>query len=265
MTIKPRVLITGASSGIGTTYADRFARRGHDLVLVARDEARLTALASRLRQAYGVAVDILPADLTQPRELTAVEARLRDDASIGILINNAGAGQVGHFLAQTASSVEQLLALNTTALARLAVAIAPRLVQAGEGAIVNIGSVVGLAPEFGTTIYGATKAFVLFLSQGMSLELSPKGVYVQAVFPAATRTDIWARTGIDPDSLPELMEVEELVDAALVGFDRREAVTIPPLHEESRWDELDGARKALLSDLRQAHAAERYQVAPQDH
>ncbi|WP_226173120.1 SDR family NAD(P)-dependent oxidoreductase [Aeromonas media] len=225
----------------------------------------MTALASRLRQAYGVAVEILPADLTQPRELAAVEARLRDDASIGILINNAGAGQVGHFLAQTASSVEQLLALNTTALARLAVAIAPRLVQAGEGAIVNIGSVVGLAPEFGATIYGATKAFVLFLSQGMSLELSPKGVYVQAVLPAATRTDIWARTGIDPDSLPELMEVEELVDAALVGFDRREAVTIPPLHEASRWDELDGARKALLSDLRQAHAAERYQVAPQDH
>lgn len=186
-----------------------------------------------------------------------MEARLRDDASIGILINNAGAGQVGHFLAQTASSVEQLLALNTTALARL--------VQAGEGAIVNIGSVVGLAPEFGATIYGATKAFVLFLSQGMSLELSPKGVYVQAVLPAATRTDIWARTGIDPDSLPELMEVEGLVDAALVGFDRREAVTIPPLHEESRWDELDGARKGLLSDLRQAHAAERYQVAPQDH
>ncbi|WP_257499176.1 SDR family NAD(P)-dependent oxidoreductase [Aeromonas media] len=214
-------------------------------------------MASRLRQAYGVAVDILPADLTQPRELAVVEARLRDDASIGILINNAGAGQVGHFLAQTASSVEQLLALNTTALARL--------VQAGEGAIVNIGSVVGLAPEFGATIYGATKAFVLFLSQGMSLELSPKGVYVQAVLPAATRTDIWARTGIDPDSLPELMEVEELVDAALVGFDRREAVTIPPLHEASRWDELDGARKGLLSDLRQAHAAERYQVAPQDH
>ena len=96
MTIKPRVLITGASSGIGATYADRFARRGHDLVLVARDEARLTDLAGRLRQAYGVAVDILPTDLTQSRELAAVEARLRDDASIGILINNAGAGQVGH-------------------------------------------------------------------------------------------------------------------------------------------------------------------------
>ncbi|MEZ6929069.1 SDR family NAD(P)-dependent oxidoreductase [Aeromonas sp. S16(2024)] len=263
MTIKPRVLITGASSGIGATYADRFARRGHDLVLVARDEARLTDLAGRLRQAYGVAVDILPADLTQSRELAAVEARLRDDASIGILINNAGAGQVGHFLAQTASSVEQLVTLNTTALARLAAAIAPRLVQAGEGSIVNIGSVVGLAPEFGMTLYGATKAFVLFLSQGMSLELAPAGVYVQAVLPAGTRTEIWARSGIDPDSLPELMAVEELVDAALVGFDRREVVTIPPLHEASRWDELDGARKALLSDLRQAHAAERYQVAPQ--
>lgn len=263
MTTQSTVLITGASSGIGATYADRFARRGHDLVLVARDEARLTALANRLRQAYGVAVDILPADLTQPHELAVVEARLQGDASIGILINNAGAGQVGNFLAQTAGSIEQLVALNTTALARLAAAIAPRLVQAGAGSIVNIGSVVGFAPEFGATLYGATKAFVLFLSQGMSMELASKGVYVQAVLPASTRTEIWARTGIDPDSLPELMEVEELVDAALVGFDRREVVTIPPLHEASRWDELDGARKALLSSLRQAHAAERYQVAPQ--
>ena len=103
--------------------------------------------------------------------------------------------------------------------------------QAGEGAIVNIGSVVGLAPEFGMSVYGATKAFVLFLSQGLSLELAPKGVYVQAVLPAATRTEIWERAGIDINTLPEVMEVGELVDAALVGFDRRELVTIPPLQD----------------------------------
>ena len=252
------VLITGASSGIGAVYAERFAQRGHDLVLVARDQQRLDANARHLRDTYGVAVDVLRADLTEPADLASVEDRLRDDARIGILINNAGMALPGVFVQQSAQAIDQLIALNTTALTRLAAAIAPRLVQAGSGAIVNIGSVVGLAPEFGMTIYGATKAFALFLSQGLSVELAPRGVYVQAVVPAATRTEIWGRAGVDIDSLPEVMDVEELVDAALIGFDRREAVTIPPLHVAGRWDALDGARQALLSDIRQAHAAERY-------
>ncbi|WP_339477857.1 SDR family NAD(P)-dependent oxidoreductase [Pseudomonas sp. RL_5y_Pfl2_69] len=258
MTTHSSVLITGASSGIGETYAERFARRGHDLVLVARDKARLEALATHLRQQYRVAVDVLQADLTQSSDLEVVEARLRDDSSIGILINNAGIAQSGGFLEQTAQSLTTIIALNTVALTRLASAIAPRLVQAGEGAIVNIGSVVGLAPEFGQSVYAATKAFVQLLSQGLSHELSPKGVYVQAVLPAATRTEIWERAGIDINVLPEVMEVGELVDAALVGFDRRERVTIPPLHDAARWDALDGARQALLGDLRMAHAADRY-------
>lgn len=256
----PTVLITGASSGIGATYAERFARRGHDLVLVARDKARLNALAARLRQNSGVAVDVLQADLTQPADLASVETRLTGDSSIGILINNAGMAQSGSFVQQTAEGIDRLIALNTTALTRLAAAVAPRFAQSGTGTIVNIGSVVGFAPEMGMSIYGATKAFVLFLSQGLHLELSPQGVYVQAVLPAATRTEIWERAGMDVNSLPEVMEVGELVDAALVGFDRRELVTIPPLHVAGRWDALDGARQGLLADLKQAHAAERYRV-----
>ena len=258
MSLLPAVLITGASSGIGTVYAERFARRGHDLVLVARDTGRLDALATRLRHDTGVAIDVLPADLTQRADLAAVETRLRDDARIGILINNAGIAQSGGFTEQSADSIEQLITLNTLALTRLAAAVAPRLASAGEGAIINIGSVVGLAPEFGMSVYGATKAFVLFLSQGLSLELTPKGVYVQAVLPAATRTEIWERAGIDINTLSEVMDVGELVDAALVGFDRRETVTIPPLHVAERWDTLEAARQGLLSDIRQAQAAERY-------
>lgn len=257
----PTVLITGASSGIGTVYAERFARRGHDLVLVARDKGRLDALAERLRHATGVAIEVLPADLTQRSDLATVESRLRDDARIGILVNNAGIAQSGGFTEQSADSIEQLLTLNTIALTRLAAAVAPRLANAGEGAIINIGSVVGLAPEFGMSVYGASKAFVLFLSQGLSLELTPKGVYVQAVLPAATRTEIWERAGIDINTLTDVMDVGELVDAALVGFDRRETVTIPPLHVAERWDTLDASRQGLLSDIRQAQAAERYRPA----
>jgi len=255
----PTVLITGASSGIGATYAERFAGRGHDLVVVARDKTRLNALAARLRADSGVAVDVLQADLTQSADLATLETRLRDDSSIGILINNAGMAQSGRFVQQTAEGIENLIALNTTAPTRLAAAVAPRFAQSGNGAIVNIGSVLGFAPELGATIYGATKAFVLFLSQGLHQELSPAGVYVQAVLPAATRTEIWERAGIDVNTQPEVMEVGELVDAALVGFDRRELVTIPPLHVAARWDALEAARQGLLADLRQAHAAERYQ------
>ena len=261
MTTRSTVLITGASTGIGATYADRFARRGHDLVLVARDKARLEALATRLRDETGAAVDILAADLTQPGDLAAVEARLRDDARIDTLVNNAGAALSGPFTEQTTDAVARLIELNTTAPARLASAIAPRLARAGTGAIVNIGSVVGLAPEFSMSVYGATKAFVLFLSQGLSVELAPKGVYVQAVLPAGTRTEIWERAGIDASALPDLMEVGALVDAALVGFDRREPVTIPPLHDAAHWAALDAARLGLVGDLRQAHVAERYRPA----
>jgi short-subunit dehydrogenase len=261
MAASSSVLITGASSGIGAAYAERFARRGHDLVLVARDRARMEVLAGGLREETGVAIDILQADLTSPGDLATVETRLRDDVRIGILVNNAGASVGGRFIQQATDDVARIVALNTTALLRLASAVAPRFAKAGEGAIINIGSVVGLAPELGMTVYGATKAFVLFLSQGLDLELAPRGVYVQAVLPAATRTEIWERAGADINSLPAVMEVGELVDAALIGFDRREAVTIPPLHDAAQWDAYQAARRAMLPGFQQKHAAERYQTA----
>jgi short-subunit dehydrogenase len=257
----PTVLITGASTGIGAVYADRFARRGHDLVLVARNRARLESLAERLRRETGVAVDILEADLTDPGAVAQVEARLRDDARIGILVNNAGAGAAGSFLKQSPEAAAQLIGLNITALTRLASAVAPRFVREGQGAIVNIGSVVGLAPELGMTVYGATKAFVLFLSQGLHLELGPKGVYVQAVLPSATRTEIWDHVGVDVNTLPAVMEVGDLVDAALVGFDRRETVTIPPLPDADQWSAFDAARAAMLPNFMQALPAVRYRAA----
>lgn len=261
MAAKSTVLITGASSGIGAAYADRFARRGHDLVLVARDRERLEQLAARLRQDNGVAFDILQADLTEGSQLATVEARLRDDARINILINNAGTALGGSFIDQAADDIARLVALNTTALLRLAHAVAPRFAKAREGSIVNIGSVVGLAPEFAMTVYGATKAFALFLSQGLDVELGPKGVYVQAVLPAVTRTAIWASAGANVDAMAGVMEVDELVDAALAGFDGRESVTIPPLPDVAQWTAYEAARQAILPNVQQQHAAARYLTA----
>lgn len=260
MNTKPTVLITGASAGIGSVYADRFAHRGHAVVLVARDGVRLNALSTRLRAEYRVPVDVLTADLTKLAGIEAVEARLRDDAQIGILVNNAGAAARGGFTDQTPADVSALVSLNVVSLTRLSRAIAPRLVQAGAGAIVNIGSVVGLAPELGMSVYGATKAFVLFLSQGLHAELGPKGVYVQAVLPAVTRTELWERAGLDLNAFPTSMTAEELVDAALVGFDRRETVTITSLPEVGQYADFEAARKAMLPNLVQRHAAKRYQL-----
>ena len=261
MTKLPSVLITGASSGIGATYADRLARRGHDLVLVARDGARMEALAGRLRQDTGVAIDILPADLTDRTDLAKVEARLRDDDKIGILINNAGAALGGEFDQQSLDDIERLVALNTTAVIRLANVAANRFAKASAGSIINISSVVGLVPEFGQTVYGATKAFVTFLSQGMNHELAPKGVYVQAVLPSATATEIWERAGADTSTMPTMMTVDELVDAALVGFDRRETITIPPLPDAAQWDNYQAARQAMLPGFGNVRAAERYRTS----
>jgi short-subunit dehydrogenase len=261
MSQNPTVLVTGASTGIGAVYADRFARRGHDLVLVARDLPRMEQIADRLRRETGVHVDVLRADLTDEQDLARVESRLREDRSIGVLVNNAGALTKGSFLDQSGAGLSGMIALNVVALTRLANAAAPGFVARGEGAIVNVGSIVGLAPEIGLTVYGATKAFVLFLSQGLALELGPKGVYVQAVLPSATRTEIWERAGRDVNALPAAMDADELVDAALVGFDRREGVTIPPLPDADQWDALEAARRAMLPNFMQAHAAERYRSA----
>jgi uncharacterized protein len=251
-------LITGASSGIGATYADRLARRGHDLILVARDKARMGALAATLHDQTGVAIDILPADLTDARDLQAVEARLRGDTHIGLLVNNAGAAGPGGFAEPDLNALDSLIRLNVTAVTRLAGAVVPRFLASGGGAIINIASVLAVAPEMFPGIYPATKAFVLTFSQSLQNELGGRGVYVQAVLPAATRTEIWERSGRDIASIQGVMDVGEMVDAALVGFDRREAITLPSLHDLGQWDAFSAARQAMVPNFRQVHAAARY-------
>ncbi|MEH2088161.1 SDR family NAD(P)-dependent oxidoreductase [Nostoc sp.] len=193
-------------------------------------------------------------------ELAQVEERLRIDTRIGILINNAGVSTASSFADQSPDEVAKIINLNITAVTRLTSAVAPRFAKTGDGTIINISSVVGLAPEFGMTIYGATKAFVLFLTQGLHLELGPKGVYVQAVLPASTRTEIWERAGWDMNAVPPTMEVDELVDAALVGFDRRETVTMPSLPDANQWKTFDAARQSMIPNFNQVNAAARYHL-----
>jgi uncharacterized protein len=261
MTImQSRALITGASAGIGATYADRLAHRGHDLVLVARDHARLEAVAARLRRETGRQIDVLAADLTDNKELARVESRLREDDEIDLLINNAGAVQHGSLSNPDIDEQDWLIRLNVLAMTRLTTAAIARFLERGEGAVVNISSVVALAPDIPLGIYGATKSYVLAFSQSLQAELGPRGIYVQAVLPGATRTELWERSGRDVNALKAAMDVDELVDAALVGFDRREPVTIPPLQDPTLWDAFVAARKAIRADVMQPNAAERYRI-----
>jgi short-subunit dehydrogenase len=252
-------LITGASTGIGAVYAKRLAARGYNLVLVARDTARLQALASTLEQA-GAKAAILPADLTRREDRAAVERRLEADATITMLVNNAGMAMNGPLASNDPDVLERMIELNVTAATRLAAAAARAFSTRRSGTIINIASVLALAPEQFNGPYSATKAFVLALTQSMRQELGPLGIQVQAVLPGATRTEIWERAGMNISNLPAemVMDVEEMVDAALSGLDQNEAVTIPSLPDIADWQKLTEARFALGPNLSRQHAAARY-------
>ncbi len=251
-------LTTGASSGIGAVYARRLAARGHDLVLVARATDRLETLAAELSLAYGIAVENITADLTDPTQLGTVAERLKAEPSIDILVNNAGAGLLGGFTSADPAAMETLLRLNVVAPTLLASAVIAGMVERGSGSIVNIASVLALLPEYSHGIYAATKSYVLTMSQSLAAEVSSKGVYVQAVLPAATRTEIFERAGGDINRVQNLMEVEDLVDAALIGFDRKELVTIPPVPDVAAWDAFEQARGVLAAGFSNSEPAARY-------
>lgn len=255
-------LATGASSGIGATYADRLASRGYDLVLVARDAARLADLAEKLSANYGIKADVLAADLSERSGISKVEQRLRQDGSITFFVNNAGIGPNGGLLDGDLDYLDKMVALNVVAANRLGIAAAQVFAARGEGAIVNTASVVALAPQLFSGTYVATKAFVLALTESLSTELKGKGVKLQAVLPGLTRTEIFDRVGRSFDDLnPEMvMDVGDMVDAALAGFDQGELVTIPSLGDKSIYDNYVAARGALGPHLSLRKPAARYGV-----
>src|SRR4051812_30726493 len=228
---KGTALITGASSGIGAVYADRLARRGHDLILVARSRAQLDALATRLTSDTGRSVGVIVADLNEKADLARVEQVLRSDANISVLVNNAGIAMSGNLADADPDRLEGMIRLNVLAPSRLALAAIPGFVARGAGTLINISSVLALAPERFNGAYSGTKAYLLNLSLRLQQEVASKGVRVHVVLPGATRTAIWEKAGTDIASLPPniVMDVDDMVDAALAGLDRGETVTIPSL------------------------------------
>jgi short-subunit dehydrogenase len=259
---KGTAVVTGASSGIGAVYADRLARRGHDLILVARNKARLASLARRLSSDTGQKIETVEADLTSPADLQRVEHILRTRADISVLVNNAGVGATEPLVASDVDKMDDLIRLNVTALTRLTYAAAPQFVARGNGTIINIASVVAIAPEVLNGVYGGTKAFVLALTQSLVHELADKGIRVQAVLPGATATEFWDVAGKPVHQLPPqiVMSADDMVDAALAGLDLGETVTLPSLANKAEWDRYEAARLAMSSNLLSAIPAPRYNL-----
>ena len=259
---KGTALITGASAGIGAVYADRLAKRDYDLVLVARNEARLKALSGRLTSETGRSVTPLRADLSDRADLATVESMLRDDQAITMLVNNAGIAAITPLLNTDVADVADMIALNIVALTRLTYAAAPAFVARRAGTIINIASVVGLSPETLNGVYGATKAYVIALSHSLQHELADKGVRIQVVLPAATATEIWEKAGLPYQNLPAsiVMSPEDMVDAALVGLDQGEVVTLPSLHDGDQWTRFEAARRAIAKQFGNSTPASRYRI-----
>jgi short-subunit dehydrogenase len=264
MTVGKRTaLVTGASSGIGAVYADRLAARGYDLILVARRADRLAALSDKLSTSYGVDVRILAADLTNEAELAKVEDVLANDTSIRLLVNNAGLARLSPLAKTPVSDSMAQIALNITALTRLTHAVLPGFLARNEGEIINVASVLAVHSWEISAVYSGTKAYVLAFSRGVQDELKNTGVRLQVVLPATTATEIWDESGVPLSALNQdsVMSTDNMVDAALVGFDRREHITWPSVGDETLWEKYDVAKAALFAATQTGTPAPRYRKA----
>jgi hypothetical protein len=259
---KGKAVITGASSGIGAIAADRMAKRGHDLILVARNRERLEALATRLRSETGRSIEVIAADLNERSELARIEQVLRSDTSITVLVNSAGVGAPIRLLDANVDRLEAMIDLNITALVCLTYAALPGFIRRGGGAIINIGSAAGIVPQLFNGVYGGTKAFVLAFSRSLYKEFAEKNIRVQVVLAGITATGFWDSTDTPLQQRPseKVMRADEMIDAALAGFDQGEFITIPALPDLADWEAYETARQNLVPNLSRSSPAARYRA-----
>ncbi|MEI9987657.1 MAG: SDR family oxidoreductase [Aliidongia sp.] len=259
--VKGTAVVTGASAGIGKVYADRLAGRGYDLILVARRGDRLAAVADELRAKHGIAVETVVADLGAAADLDRVASVLAADERITLLVNNAGASTLAPVSQTKRADLDAMNDVNVLALARLTHAVLPGFKARDRGTIINIGSVLGFESLPASSIYSATKGYVLNFTRGLQQELADTGVVVQLVLPAATATDIWELSGVPLSALDPatIMSVENCVDAALAGLDLGETVTMPSVEDAGALlAQYDAARVALLAASQTGKPASRY-------
>ena len=225
-----RALVTGASAGIGAAFVRRLAGKGYRLTLVARDRARLDALAQEIGGA-----EVLIADLANDAQRRQIETHLATAPAYDLVINNAGFGTMGNFAGLDVEREEQEVQLNVVALMRLTRAALPSMIAAGRGAIINVSSVAGFQPGPKTATYSATKAFVTSFTESLSEELRGTGVQVQALCPGFTQTEFQARAHIDASAVPSIawMTAEAVVDEALAALTQQKVICIPGFHNRA--------------------------------
>ncbi len=257
---RPRALVTGASAGIGLAFAERLARDGYELVLVARRRERLEALAKRLEGSHQTAVEVLVADLTDAGDLLTVEQRVAAVPGLELLVNSAGFGTAGSFRALDPDTEEREILLNCLALVRLTRAALPPMVKRGSGGVINVSSMAGFLPSPYNATYGATKAFVNSFTEALAEELRGTGVGVQALCPGFTRTEFQEVADVDTSAIPGFawMEPEPVVDASLAALKARDVVCVPGLRNRVASWTARSLPRSLVARVMGAALASRY-------
>jgi short-subunit dehydrogenase len=261
---RPVALVTGASSGIGAAFAERLARDGYDLILVARRRDRLEALAERLRSEAGAEAEPLVADLADAQASSQVEARLAGDERLALLVNNAGFGGYRPFVEVEPKIVDDLIAVHIRAVARLTRAALPGMVRRGKGAVINVASLLALSgalppnPLPYRAVYAGAKAFILAFTEALSGELGESGVHVQACLPGLVDTEYHAATGRDPSKMPPMMKAADVVAASLAALAQAEVVCVPGLDDASLLERLADVRRTVLMSANRPALSQRY-------
>ncbi len=261
---RPIALVTGASSGIGAAYAERLAREGYDLILVARRRDRLEALAERLGREAGVECEALAVDLVDANAFSQLEARVAGDQRLALLVNNAGFGGYRPFIEIELKVIDQLIDIHVRAVARLTRAALPGMVHRRQGAVVNIASLLALSsalppnPLPYRAVYAGAKAFLLTFTEALSGELAESGVRVQVCLPGLVDTEYHALVGRDPSKMPPMMQAGDVVAASLVALARGEVVCVPGLDDAAPLERLAEVRRTLMMSATKTALAQRY-------
>jgi short-subunit dehydrogenase len=260
---RPVALVTGASAGIGQSFAEQLAGSGHDLVVVARRRDRLEALARRLTDAHGGKVEVLVADLATPAGVEAVAARAA--GPVDLVINNAGFGGYRPFAELDPRVADDLLSVHVRAVVQVTRAALPGMIQRGRGDIINVASLLaysGAAPSGGfmpfRAVYAGAKAFQLAFTQVLATELAGTQVRVQVCLPGVVKTEFHEIQGFDTSKMPPRMLPDDIVRAALAGLEKGEVVCVPALEDTGVLEQIDAAQGAALAVGRVPSLASRY-------
>jgi len=264
--VRPSALVTGASSGIGTSFAERLAKDGYNLIIVARRRDRLEELAGRLHETYQVDVEVLVADLSDHDSLLTVEKRIAKDSALELLVNNAGFGAYMNFVELDPNRAEELINVKVLAITRLTRAALPGMIQRRHGSIINVSSRLAFSGSLGSSqmpkraTYAGANAYINAFTELLQSELDGTGVQVQALCPGIVATEFHTIQGADPNSYPAaiVMTPEDLVSASLAGLKLGEVICVPALEDISLLTQIQEDEKKMFESSRTAGVAKRY-------